>query len=63
MLVAEVSDSLGNPRKGNVCRWKPLQSNGSEDMTVNNSVCVCVCVCVCEEESSRVSGDGARQKW
>jgi hypothetical protein len=30
--------------KGNVCRWKPLPSNGSENTTVDTGVCVCVCV-------------------
>jgi hypothetical protein len=29
-LVAEVGNSSGTQRKGNVCRWKPLQSNDSE---------------------------------
>jgi hypothetical protein len=27
-LVAEAGDSSGTQRKGNVCRWKPLPSNG-----------------------------------
>jgi hypothetical protein len=27
-LVAEVGDSSGSQRKGNVCCWKLLQSNG-----------------------------------
>jgi hypothetical protein len=27
-LVAEAGDSSGTQRKGNVRRWKPLQSNG-----------------------------------
>jgi hypothetical protein len=46
-LVAEAGDSVGTQRKGNVRHWKPLPSNGSEDVTVDTSVCVCVCVCVC----------------
>jgi hypothetical protein len=33
---------FGNPEKGNVRRWKPLPSNGSEDVTVDTSVCVIV---------------------
>jgi hypothetical protein len=37
-LVAETGDSSGTQRKGNVCRWKPLPSNGSEDVTVDTSV-------------------------
>jgi hypothetical protein len=41
-VVAEAEDSSGIRRKENVCRWKPLLSNGSEDMTVDTSVCVCV---------------------
>jgi hypothetical protein len=32
--------SLGSQRKGNVCRWKPLPINDSEDVTVDNSVYV-----------------------
>jgi hypothetical protein len=42
--VGEVEDSSGNQRKGDVCRWKPLRSNGSEDVTVDTNVCVYVCV-------------------
>jgi hypothetical protein len=45
-LVAEAGDSSGTQRKGSVLRWKPLPSNGSEDVTMDTSVCVCVCVCV-----------------
>jgi hypothetical protein len=41
-LVAEAGDSSGTQRKGNVRRWKPLPSNGSEDVTVDTSVCVTV---------------------
>jgi hypothetical protein len=48
-LIAEAGDSSGTQRKGNVRRWKPLPSNGSEDVTVENRererLCVCVCVC------------------
>jgi hypothetical protein len=36
-LVAEVGDSSGTQRKGNVLRWKPLPSN-------DNSTEVCVIV-------------------
>jgi hypothetical protein len=43
-------DRLGIQRKKNVRRWKPLSSNGSEDVTVDTNVCVCVCVCVCNSE-------------
>jgi hypothetical protein len=45
-LVTEAGESSGTQRKGNVRRWKPLPSNGSEDVNVDNSVCVCVCVSV-----------------
>jgi hypothetical protein len=37
--VAEAGDSSGTERKGNVRRWKPLPSNGSEDVTLDISVC------------------------
>jgi hypothetical protein len=40
-LVVEAGDSSRIRRKGNVRRWKPLPSNGSEDVTVNTSVGVC----------------------
>jgi hypothetical protein len=40
-LVAEAGDRLGTQRKGNVRRWKPLPSNGSEDVTVDTSLCMC----------------------
>jgi hypothetical protein len=39
-LVAEAGKSSGTQRKGNVRRWKTLPSNGSEDVTVDTSVCV-----------------------
>jgi hypothetical protein len=39
-LIAEARDSSETQRKGNVRRWKPLPSNGSEDVTVNTSVYV-----------------------
>jgi hypothetical protein len=41
-LGAETGDRSGTHGKGNVRRWKPLQSNGSEDVTVDSSVCVTV---------------------
>jgi hypothetical protein len=41
-LVAEVGDRSGTQRKGNLRRWKPLPGNGSEDVTVDASVCICV---------------------
>jgi hypothetical protein len=40
-LVAEARESSGTQRKENVRCWKPLPSNGSEDVTVYTSVCVC----------------------
>jgi hypothetical protein len=39
-LVDEAADSSASQRNGNVCRWKPLPSNGSEDVIVDISVCV-----------------------
>jgi hypothetical protein len=36
LLVADA----GKPEKENICRWMPLPSNGSEDVTVDTSVCV-----------------------
>jgi hypothetical protein len=36
-LVADAGDSSGTQRKGNVGRWKPLSSNGREDVTVDTS--------------------------
>jgi hypothetical protein len=44
-LIAEAGASSGNQRKGKVCSWKLLPSNGSKDVTVDTCVCVCVCVC------------------
>jgi hypothetical protein len=41
-LVAEDGDNSGTQSKGNVCRWKPVVSNGSEDVTVDTIVCVMV---------------------
>jgi hypothetical protein len=38
-LVAEAGDSSEAQRKGKVRRWKPLPSNGSENVTVDSSVC------------------------
>jgi hypothetical protein len=43
-LVAEAGDHSGNQRKGNVRRWKPLPSNGSEGVTVDTSVRVMLLV-------------------
>jgi hypothetical protein len=42
MLVAEARDHSGTHRKENICHWKLLPSNSSEDMTVDTSVCVIV---------------------
>jgi hypothetical protein len=39
-VVAEPEDTSGTQRKGNFRRWKPLPSNGREDVTVDTSVCV-----------------------
>jgi hypothetical protein len=39
-LVAEAGDSSGTQKKGNVRRWKPLPSDGSDDVAVDTSVCV-----------------------
>jgi hypothetical protein len=51
-LEAEAGDRTGTQRKGNVRRWKPLPSNGSEDVTWRTRAGVCVrarvCVCVTE---------------
>jgi hypothetical protein len=41
-LVAEARDSLGTQRNKNVCHWKLLPSNGSENVTVDTKVCVAV---------------------
>jgi hypothetical protein len=41
-LVAEAGDISGPQKKVNLRRWKPLPSNGSENMYT--SLCVCVCV-------------------
>jgi hypothetical protein len=41
-LVAEAVDSSGTPKKRNRLRKKPLQSNGSEDVTVDTCGCLCV---------------------
>jgi hypothetical protein len=30
---------FGNPEERNISRWKPVASNGSEDMTVDCVVC------------------------
>jgi hypothetical protein len=38
--VAQAWDRSGTHRKGNIWCWKPLPSSGSEDVTVDTSVCV-----------------------
>jgi hypothetical protein len=38
-LIAQTRDIPGTQRERNVHSWKPLPSNGSEDVTVDN-VCV-----------------------
>jgi hypothetical protein len=40
-LVAEAGDNSVT-QKGNFRRWKPLTSNGREDVTVDTNVCVIV---------------------
>jgi hypothetical protein len=42
LLWFKHGDSLGTQRKGNVSRWKPIPSNGSQNVTVDISVCVTV---------------------
>jgi hypothetical protein len=39
-MATEAGESSGTQSEGNVHRWNPLPSNGSED----TSVCVCVIV-------------------
>jgi hypothetical protein len=39
LAVAEAGDSSGTKKTENIRRWKPLQSNGSEDVTMDTSVC------------------------
>jgi hypothetical protein len=41
-LVAEAGDSSRTQRKGNIRYWKPLPSNGSEDVTMDTSIFVCI---------------------
>jgi hypothetical protein len=41
-LVAVAGDSSETQRKENVRRWKPLPSNGSDDVTVDTGMPVCV---------------------
>lgn len=41
-LVAEVRDSSGTQSKRNIHLWKPLLNNGSEDVTVDTTVCLCI---------------------
>jgi hypothetical protein len=56
-LVAEARNSLGTQGKGNVHRWKPLPSIGSEGVTVNTSACIIVncknVVIQCVKESNK----------
>jgi hypothetical protein len=40
-LVVEAGDRSGTQRKGNIRCWKPLRSNGIEDVAVETGVCVC----------------------
>jgi hypothetical protein len=40
--IAEAGDTSGTQRNGNVRRWQPLPTNGSEDVTMDTSVCVVV---------------------
>jgi hypothetical protein len=40
--VAETGDSSGTNTKEGICSWKPLTSNGSQDVTVDASVCITV---------------------
>jgi hypothetical protein len=51
-LVAEAGDSSGTQRKENVRCCNPQLSNGSEDVTVDTSVCVIV---NCKVQSRAVS--------
>jgi hypothetical protein len=53
-LVVDAGDSSGTQRKENVRCWKPVPSNGSEDVTVATSVCVCETV-NCEVQLRAVS--------
>jgi hypothetical protein len=46
-LVAGAGDSSGTQRKGNVRRWKSLQSSAVETVTENTSLCVIV---ICTHE-------------
>jgi hypothetical protein len=41
-FCSEAGDSFGTQRKENINRWKPLSSNGNEDVTVDTRVCVIV---------------------
>jgi hypothetical protein len=53
LMYLRHGDSSGTQRKGNICHWNPLPRNGSDDVTLDGSVCVCVCVC--NREFRRVS--------
>jgi hypothetical protein len=52
LLSAMARASSGTQRKRNVRRWRPLPSNGREDVTVDTSMCVIV---KCKEQSRAVS--------
>lgn len=41
-LVNEARNSSGTQGKGNIGLWKPLPSNGSDDVSVDTSLCVTV---------------------
>jgi hypothetical protein len=40
-LAAEAGVSSGSQREADIRRWKPLPSNGSEDVTVDIIACNC----------------------
>jgi hypothetical protein len=40
-LIAEAGDRSGTQKKGYFRGWKPLPSNGSEEVTADTGVCVC----------------------
>jgi hypothetical protein len=66
-LVAEAGDSSGtHGRWENVSRWKPLPSNGSEDVTVETSMCLCVtvnCITRCIKESNKSDYQSKPRPW
>jgi hypothetical protein len=50
-LVAEAGDSSRTQRNGNIRRWKPLPSNGSEDVAgdtgvFNSEMLIVVTLCI-----------------